>query len=230
MGWHIFPIHGSLKKVVQFPIKILINCHHLAQGSYRGIRSYLKNTSDTQLPCCWPPQNAHILPCMLRFFVGPRLVLERNLHFWDSFLLANDVWRVSNNLLSIFIFQWIAMSMPGGLSLWGICETVRWTIISAVYYYFFLCIHNDMTAYIWWFHQVHLVISLCVIKRYHRLISSYLQNSAQINGFTIFCRAKALSAETKNLRYQLAWELPFVKKIRFVIHVQSFTNKESARL
>jgi len=45
------------------------------------IRSYLKNTSNAQLRCCGPPQNAHILPCMLRFLVGPRLVLERNLHF-----------------------------------------------------------------------------------------------------------------------------------------------------
>jgi hypothetical protein len=35
-------------------------------------RSYLKNTSNAQLRCCGPPQNAHILPCMLRFFVGPR--------------------------------------------------------------------------------------------------------------------------------------------------------------
>ena len=43
--------------------------------------SYLKNTSNAQLQCCGPPQNAHILPCMLRFFVGPRLVLERCLHF-----------------------------------------------------------------------------------------------------------------------------------------------------
>ncbi len=51
----------------------------------------LKNASNAQLQRCGPPQNAHILPCMLRFFVGPRsrrrdfaalnLLLGRDLHF-----------------------------------------------------------------------------------------------------------------------------------------------------
>ena len=48
------------------------------------ITSHLKNTSNAQLRCCEPLQNAHILPCMLRFFIGLRLVLLRNLHFWDG--------------------------------------------------------------------------------------------------------------------------------------------------
>jgi hypothetical protein len=61
-----------------------------------------------------------------------------------------------------------------------------------------------MTEYIWSFHQVHLVNSLYVIESYHRLMSSHLQSSAQIDGFTIFCGAKALSAVTKTLRNQLA--------------------------
>jgi hypothetical protein len=30
---------------------------------------------------CRPLQNAHILPCMLRFFIGLRLALEPNLRF-----------------------------------------------------------------------------------------------------------------------------------------------------
>lgn len=43
--------------------------------------SHLKNISIAKLRRCEPPQNAHILPCMLRFFIGSRLVLECNLHF-----------------------------------------------------------------------------------------------------------------------------------------------------
>jgi len=43
--------------------------------------SYLKNTSYAQLRRCEPLQNAHILQCMLRFFIGSRLVLEPKLHF-----------------------------------------------------------------------------------------------------------------------------------------------------
>jgi hypothetical protein len=43
--------------------------------------SHLKDTSNAQLRCCEPLRNAHILPCMLRFFIGSRLVLERDLHF-----------------------------------------------------------------------------------------------------------------------------------------------------
>jgi hypothetical protein len=31
-----------------------------------------------------PLQNAHILSCMLCFFIGSRLVLERNPHFCDG--------------------------------------------------------------------------------------------------------------------------------------------------
>ena len=58
--------------------------------------SHLKNTSNAQLQCCEPLQTAHILPCMLRFFIDshPRisgyrkaqLALERNLHFLDGLL------------------------------------------------------------------------------------------------------------------------------------------------
>ena len=45
------------------------------------ITSHLKNVSNAQLRCCEPLQNAHIRPCMLRFIIGTRLVLERDLHF-----------------------------------------------------------------------------------------------------------------------------------------------------
>jgi len=43
--------------------------------------SRLKNTSNARLRRFEPHKNAHILPCMLRFFIGSRRVLERNLHF-----------------------------------------------------------------------------------------------------------------------------------------------------
>jgi hypothetical protein len=43
--------------------------------------SHLKNASNAQLRCCEPLQNAHILPRMLCFFIGSRLVLERDLNF-----------------------------------------------------------------------------------------------------------------------------------------------------
>ena len=38
-----------------------------------GTRSYLKNVSNAKWLCCEPRQNAHILTCMLRFFLGSRL-------------------------------------------------------------------------------------------------------------------------------------------------------------
>jgi len=47
----------------------------------RTLQANLKNTSNAQLRRCDPLQNAHILLCMLCFFIGSRLVLERNLHF-----------------------------------------------------------------------------------------------------------------------------------------------------
>jgi hypothetical protein len=50
-------------------------------------RSCFKTPSKAQLvrhstlADCKPLQNAHILPCMLRFFIGLRLALEPNLRF-----------------------------------------------------------------------------------------------------------------------------------------------------
>ncbi|HSQ83676.1 MAG TPA: hypothetical protein VLM43_03030, partial [Desulfobacterales bacterium] len=45
--------------------------------------SHLKNTSNAQLQRCEPLQNVLLirLSAGLRFFIGPRLVLELNLHF-----------------------------------------------------------------------------------------------------------------------------------------------------
>jgi hypothetical protein len=43
--------------------------------------SHLKKASNVQLRCCEPLQNAHILRRMPRFFIGLRLVLERDLNF-----------------------------------------------------------------------------------------------------------------------------------------------------
>ena len=45
------------------------------------IRSGLKTPSKAQGLRCVPLQNAHILLCMLRFFLGKRLVLKPNLRF-----------------------------------------------------------------------------------------------------------------------------------------------------
>jgi hypothetical protein len=46
---------------------------------------YTKNATKTSSKAIWrrcePPQNAHILTCMLRFFVGLRLALWPNLRF-----------------------------------------------------------------------------------------------------------------------------------------------------
>jgi len=44
-------------------------------------RSGFKTPSKARWLRCRPPQNAHILPCMLRFFVGLRLALEPDLRF-----------------------------------------------------------------------------------------------------------------------------------------------------
>jgi len=41
----------------------------------------LKNASNTQVLRCKPPQNAHILSRMLRFFISLRFALERDLLF-----------------------------------------------------------------------------------------------------------------------------------------------------
>ena len=56
-------------------------------------RSHLKKASNAQRLRCKPPQNAHILPCMLCFFIGLRLALERDLPFFKrllSFLLLSN--------------------------------------------------------------------------------------------------------------------------------------------
>jgi hypothetical protein len=44
-------------------------------------RSGFKTPSKAQELRCKPLQNAHILLCMLRFFIGLRLALEPNLRF-----------------------------------------------------------------------------------------------------------------------------------------------------
>jgi hypothetical protein len=41
-----------------------------------GSRTHLKNVSSGPELRCGPAQNAHILPCMLRFFAIPRLALN----------------------------------------------------------------------------------------------------------------------------------------------------------
>ena len=48
-------------------------------------RSGFKIPSNTESQRGGPPQNAHILLCMLRFFVGPRLDLRRDLRFSNHF-------------------------------------------------------------------------------------------------------------------------------------------------
>ena len=55
--------------------------HDLFLLSIFFFTSHLQISSNDQLPCCESLQNAHIPPCMLRFFIGSRLVLERNLYF-----------------------------------------------------------------------------------------------------------------------------------------------------
>jgi len=40
------------------------------------VQTTSKKTINAQLRRCEPLQNAHIRPCMLRFFIGLRLVLE----------------------------------------------------------------------------------------------------------------------------------------------------------
>jgi hypothetical protein len=59
------------------PVDLLFSARLLQ----KMISSHLKNTSNAQLRCCVPLQKSNILTCMLRFFIGSRLVLERNLHF-----------------------------------------------------------------------------------------------------------------------------------------------------
>jgi hypothetical protein len=46
-----------------------------------AFRSGCKTPSKAQWLRCKLLQNAHILPCMLRFFIGLRLALEPNLRF-----------------------------------------------------------------------------------------------------------------------------------------------------
>ena len=47
-------------------------------------RSGFKTPSNVPWLRYEPLQNAHILPCMLRFFIGLRLALEPNLKFWNN--------------------------------------------------------------------------------------------------------------------------------------------------
>ena len=49
------------------------------------IRSGFKTPSEAQWLRCKPLQNAHILTCMLRFFIGLRLALEPYLGFLNRF-------------------------------------------------------------------------------------------------------------------------------------------------
>ena len=57
---------------------LLWNANNHKESAYS-----LKAFSDinNQLQCCGLPQNTHMRPCMLRFFVGPRLTLGRDLRF-----------------------------------------------------------------------------------------------------------------------------------------------------
>ena len=56
-------------------INILNMIHH------QLFTSHLKKISYAQLWCCKPLQNTNILLCLLFFFIGAPIVLERNLHF-----------------------------------------------------------------------------------------------------------------------------------------------------
>jgi len=63
-------------------------------------RSYLKNASNAQKRRCQSPQNSHILPCMLRFFVGWRFALERDLLFLRWLLVKIPIkWIYSRPIL-----------------------------------------------------------------------------------------------------------------------------------
>jgi hypothetical protein len=54
--------------------------------------TYLKNAFYAQWLCCKPPQNTHIRLCMLRFFVGLRLALERELLFLRQLLIIVSIY------------------------------------------------------------------------------------------------------------------------------------------
>jgi hypothetical protein len=64
-------------------------------------QSYLKNASNAQWLRCEPSQNTHILPYMLRFFVGSRLTIKRNLlflrqlfvHQWQKVFVKSEAFQ-----------------------------------------------------------------------------------------------------------------------------------------
>jgi hypothetical protein len=64
-------------------------------------RNYLKNASNAQLRRCKPLQNTHILPCMLRFFIGLRLALERDLLFLRQFQRSNGIYSEFRQLFRL---------------------------------------------------------------------------------------------------------------------------------
>jgi hypothetical protein len=53
----------------------------LAELPANVFRSGFKTPSNVRWLCCRPLQNAPILQCMLRFFIGLRLALEHDLKF-----------------------------------------------------------------------------------------------------------------------------------------------------
>jgi hypothetical protein len=60
----------------------IIQCLHYPFGMHTfQNRTYLKKASKASLRRCGSAQNAHILPCMLRFFAVPRLALSPDPHF-----------------------------------------------------------------------------------------------------------------------------------------------------
>ena len=61
----------------QFPCSLVGGIMHRTLQT----RSYLKNPSEARWRCYGSARNAHILPCMLRFFAAPRLALEPDPHF-----------------------------------------------------------------------------------------------------------------------------------------------------
>jgi hypothetical protein len=58
-----------------------INNNNVAHLPASMSRTHPKNASNAQQLRYRPPQNAHILSCMLRFFVGRCLAVERDLQF-----------------------------------------------------------------------------------------------------------------------------------------------------
>jgi hypothetical protein len=61
-------------------------------------RSGPKTPSKAQSLCCKPLQNAHILPCMMRFFVGPRPRVGGITHL----IILIKVCLLSLNVICIF--------------------------------------------------------------------------------------------------------------------------------